>query len=378
MIMVGDRGSGKTAIILDFLRRSTNDHMSKKLIVNIVDFSSLKVGFSASDLYKFTIESISRELFERIADNNVSVRKLSREDKISLSYFLHHFVPTHTKAELKRKIESIQIGRVKRSFAWIYRVLRVPANVGINAATHFLGDLLSKTLGTNVPGESTFREYLPDYSPSAQNDFNDAEASYSRLKQLIELTRRLGFEKVVCILDKIDEDPRFGNAAEEIADFIEPLVTDTKYLLDKDFQVVVSLWIIPYNMLRDKVRTQKVYCPILDWSTRDLENALDRRATVFSEGKIQSFRTLFAADVTDEQIAYMFALANKNPRDLWHLMDKILHAQYSSGIEVSFISNDTMNRGFDNFVSAFNFYEYYPRKANAKASSMDTSSIYLN
>jgi hypothetical protein len=92
---------------------------------------------------------------------------------------------------------------------------------------------------------------------------------------------------------------------------------------------------------------------------------------VFSADELSDFRKMFLETIDDDAIGYMFKLANKNPRDLWHLMDRILHAQYTSDPQATRISGASVKAGFDNFVSAFNFYEYYPRKSNSKASSMD-------
>ncbi|EHJ95133.1 P-loop ATPase, Sll1717 family [Agrobacterium tumefaciens] len=372
MIITGDRGSGKTAIILDFIRKfRTDERLSSGLFVSINDFSSLKSEFSSGDLYKFAIEEIAKEIFTRIARQDVYVSKLGKDEKVGLTYFLHHFVPASTKAELRKKIESIQIGKMQRLLTWCYRVLRFPANVGINAVTHFVSDILSKSLGGSGSPETAFREYLPDVDLSPTIDFNDVETSFAKLKELVALSRKLGFGRVVLIMDKIDEDPRFHSAAEEIAAFVEPIVSDTKFLLDQDMQVVIALWIAPFNMIKDKVRTQKVYCAALDWSSRDLEAALNRRTNVYSNLKINSFHELFSEDVTSDTLAYLFRMANKNPRDLWHIMSYIMYSQYDSLSISTKIENNAINSGLNDFVQKFNYYENYPRKANAKASSMD-------
>jgi hypothetical protein len=372
MIITGDRGSGKTAIILDFIRQIKLGTRTKSgLVVSISDFSSLKSSFSSVELYKFTIEAIAKEVFTRIASQEVPVSGLGKDEKVSLTYFLHHFVPTATKLELRKKIEAIQIGKAQRALAWLYRLARFPANVGLNAATYFLGDILSRSLGGAGAPEATFHEYLPELELAASVDFNDADSSYAKLKELVALARKLGFGRVILIMDKIDEDPRFHSAAEEIAAFVEPIVSDTKFLLDQEMQVVIALWVAPFNMIKDKIRTQKVYCAALDWNPRDLEAALNRRIEVFSDGKVRNFRQIFKDDVTSETLAYVFKMSNKNPRDLWHIMSYIMSIQYDISETSNFIENKAINAGLNDFVQKFNYYENYPRRANAKASSMD-------
>ena len=63
-ILSGDRGTGKTAIIYDLLRRT---EPSSSLIVNFDDYSQLPLSGDSTDLYKFVIQKVCGELFTRIA-----------------------------------------------------------------------------------------------------------------------------------------------------------------------------------------------------------------------------------------------------------------------------------------------------------------------
>ena len=52
-------------------------------------------------------------------------------------------------------------------------------------------------------------------------------------------------------------------------------------------------------------------------------------------------------------------------------MDKIFRAQYRLNPKATKIGSESIVIGMKDFVEKFNFYEYYPRKANARANSMD-------
>jgi hypothetical protein len=110
---------------------------------------------------------------------------------------------------------------------------------------------------------------------------------------------------------------------------------------------------------------------ILSWGRRDLERAVNNRLGVFSEKEIEDYKNLFEPNVSDEQIDLIFELANHNPRDLWHEFDYIFKQQYKIAPESSKISAESIVFGLRDFVSQFNYYEYYPRRANARANSMD-------
>jgi hypothetical protein len=63
-------------------------------------------------------------------------------------------------------------------------------------------------------------------------------------------------------------------------------------------------------------------------------------------------------------------MSNRNPRDLWHILDKAFQEQFKSN-PMSAISDEAVRRAVDRFVKEFNYYEYYPRKANARSTTMD-------
>lgn len=76
------------------------------------------------------------------------------------------------------------------------------------------------------------------------------------------------------------------------------------------------------------MRTQKHSCTIINWSNSDLENVLNNRLKVFSKSKISTYKELFAADVTQDDINQILKLANSTPRDLWHIFSNLLRIQY--------------------------------------------------
>ena len=366
MILAGDRGTGKTAIIYDFCRRSSD----KDLIVNISDYSELDLQFSSQDFYKFLIRQLSEKLFSKMIDDRRTGRNLTKSDRIQLSYYLAHYVKQATKNELQRKISALQTGW----FIWFcritYEVAKIPLNIGANAAVMLLSDLIAQAAGT-PKHEQAWREYFPEPANAVDNAFSDPEYSFSMLQKLVSLAKLVGYDKVAFVLDKVDEDSRLNNAAEEIQAFIETVATDNKFLTNDSFQVILSLWVIPFNMLKDKVRTQKIFCPQVSWDKRDLTAAADRRVSVFSKGMVSSVGDLFTHGAATSGFTEMLALSNRNPRDLWHLLDKSFRAQFKIDPTAKKICTTAITQGIDDFVCQFNFYEYYPRRSNSRANSMD-------
>lgn len=345
----------------------------KTLICQIDDFSPLPKEFSEQKFYKFILSEISNRFFSEIAKNTIRSRLLSDDEKILLTYYYLNFASDATRGLAQRTARRIQVSPVRRLFFWFYDVIRNPLNVVANAGATLIADIVAKAIGVNsITAKVT--EYFPEIVAGVETDLPEAEATLEALRRFSELVRKAGFTRIVLIIDKIDEDPRFDNAAEEIADFIEPILKNNKFLLDESLQVVISLWIVPLNFLKDKVRTQKIFSPEIRWEYEDLRRAYDRRVEVFSDGAAARFNMAFSKDVTDDQKNRILELSNRNPRDLWHLMDKIYKAQYKIDAAQCELSNQAIERGMSDFVRQFNFYEYYPRKANARANSMDVYS----
>lgn len=367
LILSGDRGTGKTAVLYDFIRRLDT---KTTLLVEVSDFSDLKTDYDLKQLYIFLTQQLSDALFKEIASRKLTAGKLRKQDRVLLSYYLYRYTKQVTKNLLSEALDRLQAGFWRKAGVWVYSATRHTLNIGANGAVHFIGDLVARGMGV-PPTDSKWNEYFPELKISVDADFADAEGSLVAFRRLVRLSKELGFQKVVLILDKLDEDPRFENAAEEIASFASPMLTDNKLLLDNEFQLVVSIWLIPLNMLKDAVRTQKLNWSNIHWSSLDMKLALERRLCVFSKNKIQHISDLFDENVSEAEINSIIELSNKNPRDLWHVMDSIMRVQYKMDPSKEKIESQAISAGLNDFVVGFNFYEYYPKKSNARKNSMD-------
>lgn len=325
ILLTGDRGTGKTAILLDFIR---NTDLSKALYCRIDDYSRLNESYTLKDFYKFLITNISVTLFEKLTLNQSRISKLGYDEKVLLSYLLKNFVPIVSKRLLKTKIESIQIPRLRRFFAKLFNKSRPILNYGATTGGVFIEEYLAKHFKALPPIDKdiNIKEFFPELPITIDDDFETLEIGFQLLKDLVNIIYKLGFERVTCLLDKLDEDSRLENDAEYISTFVEPILTDNKLLLDDKLQLIISLWVTPFNYLLDKVRTQKHYCPKLHWERNDLEKALNERLKTYSNSKINDYKVLFSTDYTNREFDQIFGLANSNPRDLWHLFDKLFYS----------------------------------------------------
>jgi hypothetical protein len=370
IIILGERGSGKTAILEDFKRDLIGN---KRLITIIHDFNKLNKNPSTQEIYRLIISHFLIDLFAKISESPPKLLSLNKEEKILLSYLLSEFLTPVSQNSLKDKISKIQLSPWIRLINWGYNKLRGPLNYGGTVVKNLTYQYLIKhysflpVLETN----NQIQEFFPELRLNVESDFFGQEISFRLLSRIGIISSKLGFQKPVILLDRLDEDPRFENDAEVISEFISPFLTDGNLLSINEFELVFFIWSTPFRFIEDLVRTQKYYCPSLRWSKSDLEKLLNRRLETYSGGKLKNYRALFEDTVTADQLDKVFELSNSNPRDIIHIFKMIFEEQFRYNSNSTAFDATILNSSLTKFVLDFNYFEYYPKKSNAKANSMD-------
>ena len=72
LVLIGDRGTGKTAILLDFER---NLDKTSTLLCSIDNFESLRLNFNTVDFYKILIRQLSIQLSQKLATEKYRLKK---------------------------------------------------------------------------------------------------------------------------------------------------------------------------------------------------------------------------------------------------------------------------------------------------------------
>lgn len=365
-IIIGERGTGKTALSIDLGEKLTSN---KNLLVRIEEFSDLKVGYEQNDVYRFLIERIVAAFFLNYADRPSALWKLSKEDRIDLSMFLHEYLGASTKALLLEKLQKIQNGWITRTAIGTYNIIRTALNYGIKATTMAISDALTKHFSCLPPVDTGDAEYLKRLNIEVDTSFVQSQRQFFYLEKMCNLAVKAGFEKIYIFIDKVDEDSRFQNDAEDIADYLRLIASDNKVLTSNHFHIVFFAWSTPFNYIRESVRTQKISFTSLTWDRSNLEKVLAKRIATYADEQYTSNFDLFK-NVSSESKTMIFDMCNRNPRDLWHIMDKAFQEQFKLNPTTT-IGDEAIDLAIKRFVKEFNYYEYYPRKSNARANTMD-------
>lgn len=365
-IVIGERGTGKTALSIDLGGKLESP---KNLLVRIEEFSDLKAKYAPNDAYRFLTERIAAAFFLSYARRPSALWRLSKEDRVDLSMYLHEYLGASTKSLLRDQLQKIQNSLAKRVFIGVYNTCRVALNYGLRAATMVVSDALTKHFSSLPPFEAGDSEYFKRLDVEVDTSFEQGQRQYYYLEKFCRLARKAGFEKVYVFIDKVDEDPRFQNDAEDVADFLRPIASDNKILTSELFHTVFFAWSTPFNYIRESVRTQKLSFTSLTWDRPNLEKVLAKRVAKYAkDADNQKLDLLEQASSASKTL--IFDMCNRNPRDLWHLMDKSFQEQFRLDPSQK-ISDAAITSAVRRFVTEFNYYEYYPRKSNARANTMD-------
>ena len=368
LIINGNRGTGKTILIKEISRISKHGG----IICVIDNFETVSLNDNQEDYYELILKNIVHELLLCLLANKKMAKILSEEDKILLSYLVYRYGKNISENEVANKIESIQLSLYKRIANKFSSVISFFLNYGATAATRFGNELLSKHFNylPNIT-EGSISKIFPDLHFDADKSFVDLNVSYDILDRVLKLIKKLRIDRVVLFIDKLDEDKRLDNDADEIQKFIEALFVGNNLLLNENIQLIISVWKIPFDNLGSKFRRQKHSVYDTNWSIDELKKVLNQRLKAHSNSKLTNYERFFDSSVPDEDINKIFILANACPRDLWHIFDHIFKSQYNIDNTSLTLTRQAISQGINNFVVKFDFYEYYPKKKNARKNTND-------
>lgn len=371
-IISGNRGSGKTIILSDLQTKCVDN----RLVCFIDNYESVSLKSNRLSFYSLILETLTKYLLINFSQNKKILKSISKDNKLFLSFLVQKYSDKITDNQLHSQIETIQLNSVQRIINKFSRPITSFINYGTTAVTNLGNEFLTTHFGTYLPHitEGSIKKIFPDIHFAIANDFKTAEISYSLLDKSLQIIREITDSTPLVVFDKLDEDIRLENDSDLISDFIKELVCDTNLLLNTNIQLMISVWNIPFSNLNGIFRRSKHYVFDIDWNLHQLEVVLNRRIEVYSDNNINDYNSLFDDDVEACNIEQIFNLSNSNPRDLWSIFDKIYHAQYDIDKTRKLLSKQAIIQGLKNFVQSFEFYEYYPKKKDARRNTNDVYS----
>lgn len=375
IFLYGERGTGKTALLFELV----NERSKTAKVIQVSDFAELPKIPERADVYGLYVSALAGMIFRQLLPQMSNIffdrPKLDRDDKVLLSYLLRNHTTTLSRAALQEDMRRIQHGRIKRGATWVFNLFRGVANQAASTGVDIVSQTIRQSLG--LPEHSSdeansAKDYFERIELQVDSDFDDGKANLLLLKRTVALCHKLGLKPITLVLDRIDEDPRLRNDSAVIADFLRPFLVENEIFYGSDLQFIFSIRSIPFQNVKSDFRANKFCVEQVQWRDHELVNVLNKRLQYHSAGKVSSHTELLGDPAFFT--ANVLPLANGNPRDLWQLMNHVLREQYQLDPTAKKVSTAAMQAGMHSFIKGFSYYEYYPRKIDARANSLDVYS----
>lgn len=305
-IVLAPRGAGKTA-----QRRMVEaDAIGSGYLAVTYDRFEFSGGESLSDI---SLQYHLRNVIIRILVSFISylsespdvIRKLSKDEKRQLAVFVKTYLGHLTGDDIQELLNELKSLPDKFKEFW-------HNNVGFM--------------------ESVVNFILKAYDleaidlPDVRQDEKRLTATYKfQLETLLKFVQKVGFKSIYVLVDRPDETEKTGNDPEKTYTLIQPLIRDLELLGLAGYGFKFFLWdqIEPY--FRKDARPDRVPQYHLQWNRNRLKEALSKRLSAFSSGKIKSFSALMRdGEQVDDAICL---LANGSPRNMIRLCEQIFAIQ---------------------------------------------------
>lgn len=365
--IIGSRGSGKTALIIQ-LKKELDEHNVFTFLID--NFENIPTKNNEKYFLLEIIQGIVSDYSLVLSKNPNLLRKLDKYDKERLSFFVEQFFKTLSKREYLNRNNNIKRFQTKNLIINFYNnILNSPINYLMSGGVELLSDVVSKSLNLpKIENVSFYKNYLPEIktiTPERKISINDFD--YNSLKDILidlsKIIKKTGFNNVVILLDKIDENRNLKGAINDVCTFVEEILKDTNLLMQNDFSVVFSIWDEVRNVLASRgVRFDKFRPIDVTWTNEEITEIINRRIKYFSDKP--KILEDYLVDTSEKN--NIINLANSSPRDLFHLLSTIYDEQSIIDSEVTFFSSEAINNGKIKFCKEYEYYALFPSNRNSK------------
>lgn len=365
--IIGSRGSGKTALILQLKKSLEENNVYTFLLDN---FENIPNKDNERHFILEIIQGITSDFSLTLSKNPKLLKNLDEFEKEKLSFIIQEFFKTLSKREYLERNDKIKRFKTKNAFLEFFNsYLNKPINLLVSGGIEIISDTVAKSLGLpKVQNDEFYKNYIPDFKtkiPEKKMSFDNYD--YNSLKNILidlsKIIRKVGYHSVVIMIDKIDENRNLRGSINDVCNFIEEILKDTNLLMQSDFGVVFSIWDEVRNVLASRgVRFDKFRPIDVTWTSEEIIEIINKRIGFFSDKTNNIQDLLIDANEKDGIIK----LANNSPRDLFHLFANIYDEQSVIDSNSTYFSREAINNGKLKFCKEYEYYALFPSNRNSK------------
>ncbi len=362
----GERGSGKSALILE-LNRELNQNNA--LSVLIQKYDGIPLENNDKHLLLLIIRNILNNFIIALTKNPFLLKKLDKYDKEKLSILIRDFYRSISKQEFEDVYNKVTKFKTKNFLKNFFNsVLNKPLNIAISSSIEIGSDFVCKSL--NLPktsNENFYKSYLPELRIEVltqEEKETQFLQSYKLLKdiltELTKLIQKVGYINTIVFMDRIDEFKDLDGKINNMVLFTEQLLKDTDLLYQKGLSLVFSIWAEVKRKLNESgVRFDKFKPIDITWTSEDISRILQKRLDHFAISKPYKVDALFE---TSGELNSLIELANKSPRDLINLFSTIYDEQSIKNFDSNSFETKCINDAKIRFCKDYDYYSIFPSK----------------
>lgn len=378
--VIGQRGHGKTAII----QQIEKELESTVFYVKINSFDDVSISQNEKEFLHLFLTQITNKFAFRILKEPSVLKRLDNSEKDILKIVYKYYYNTLSRNDFLNCSDTLipfkSRNRIYKIWNHIASFFSYSGKI-IQAYPFLLIDML-----INDPNLTINKiEKLPNlvkeiqlHEPIRENIKKSELWSYSTQKELLisfaKCIKKVGYNRVVIILDQIDEHVPLDGQTTKIVEFTKNIFKDNSLINNDEVTFVVSLW----SKLKDKlavegVRFDKIEEIELNWKDPKLLEMLNRRISFFSvlnsDLKINQFIE------NTHHVDSIIKLSNGNPRDLFGILASIYREQSEISQDSNVFSIEAINRGINSFISNYNYLAHGTSESKKEISDIK---YYIN
>lgn len=305
-IIYAPRGGGKTAQRIMIEKRAKEYDNVLTITYASHDLSPFK---KIDDItIRYHLEYLNRLLliafFNRISDSQYDFKQLLKFDErqylFKLSKLYLYDTPVTFPSQAINSLKCLQDRIVD-----IWNNFRLPISKVIKS--------ISKNQGVEID--------LSDVNVEKSIETNHKENLYN----LIELIRKVGYVSVYVLIDKVDEQSLTGNDPEASFLLIKDLIRDLELLETPNLCFKFFLWDALKPYVVSVARPDRVFSYDLKWSWNQMQEMLNKRVAVFSNGKIEDILKIYS---DAKYLGRTILFSEYSPRDCIRICKRILSEQF--------------------------------------------------
>lgn len=163
---------------------------------------------------------------------------------------------------------------------------------------------------------------------------------------IIEFLKKAGYNAIMVLTDKVDEQNLTGNNPEASFILISELLKDLELLEINHVSFKFFLWDALKQYAAVGARPDRVFSYDLKWDWKQIREMLNKRVEAYSKGKVRNFLEMFE---DQRSFGRLILFSELSPRDCVRICNRILSEQFKKNPNSKKFEREVVNLALEQF-----------------------------